>query len=344
MASDSSNDEISLEDLVGEVQSTQKTAGAPTGAASGAGPSDSPARDSEANPEAGDDATKVADIDNLLESEDPIFASSMKDLQKQGAKLGADAEIDSLDLEKLAGEKPPGRWKMFFFWLIRRRESGPTGRPSLFGKVVKAPLVVLAALRALASFGKDAALHGLGVARKTLGDFRDLPLKGKLMIFAALGFGALAVMTMKYTLGGKISFGVSQRFLRSFADVADATYTYSESEPIDDFTDPLFHPEHVLLLDKFVVNLRRPQDGSNPMGLFEFYLEASNQDCAVELKNRSGEVRDVISRTIEQMPYSELVTVEGKEKLKIIIRKNINAIVTRGQVRRVFYKTVILKP
>jgi flagellar basal body-associated protein FliL len=80
------------------------------------------------------------------------------------------------------------------------------------------------------------------------------------------------------------------------------------------------------------------------MGVFAFYIETSNQESAVELKDRDGEARDVISRTLEQMSAEGLSSVDGKEKLKIVIRKNLNSILTRGQVRRVFIKNIVLKP
>jgi flagellar basal body-associated protein FliL len=345
MAADSPQDEISLEDLVGQVEGKSSpesildslTSDVGSGASDGtpkAAPSIAPA-----------DPSKVSDIDNLLAEEDPAFAASMTELQKQGGFTTDEPDIDPLDLEKLAKEKAPGRLRFYLSSLLRPIDKTMGEGHTLRSRLAGVPFFLLSLVLFLGRFAKDILLGLLREIKQALINFKNLPGRGKLIFALALAFGALAIFTLKLTVGDRANpFAVGTKFLKSFGDSADAAYSFDEHDPIDDFTDPLFHPEHVIMLDKFVVNLRRPSDGTNPMGLFEFYFEASNQDCAVELKDREGEARDVISRAIEQLSYTELMTAEGKEKLKVVLRKAVNSFLTRGQVRRVFIKTVVLKP
>jgi len=138
-------------------------------------------------------------------------------------------------------------------------------------------------------------------------------------------------------------FGV--RLIPSVADRADRSWSVSEDETWEDFYSTLRHPEHVFQLDQVVVNLR-PVDGSepNPMGFFEFYLELSSQDVAIEVADRKVEVLDAIQRLIEPMSFDEIASVEGKNQIKTAIRSRLNEFLTQGKVRKVYFKSVILKP
>lgn len=329
--SDPQDDMISLEDLVGDL--------APAAPAAPAEPDDAPKAEEPA-------ADKGIDVDSLLAVEDPTFASAMADLKKQGGEAQAEADIDSLDIDALAREKPPGRIRLIFEWVLRPINARMGEGHTIWTRLVSIPKLLNQGVRFALIQIKNAAVGGVQWSRRQINNFFGLPVKAKLTLLAALGMGALSVFILKLTLAPKFSLNFGGGiFFRSFAEVADARFDYDEDEPMEDFTDPLSHPEHVMLLDKFIINLRHPRDGSaNPMGLFEFYLEASNQDSAVEIKDRQGEIRDAISRNLEQMSYNELITVEGKEKLKVILRKSVNAVLTKGQVRHVYIKTIVLKP
>ena len=90
----------------------------------------------------------------------------------------------------------------------------------------------------------------------------------------------------------------------------------------------------------------RPSESSdeNPMGYFEFYLEMNSQEAAVEIGDRMSEVIDSVQRTAESITYDEIITTAGKNKLKLVIRKNVNKVLSEGRVRKVFYKSVVIKP
>lgn len=320
----SNKSEVSLEDIVRDDS---------TGPAS-----------STAGPSAGLPSPLDADaVDNLLAVEDPQFAASMKELRAQVAEDAGNVVIDSLDLE----EKPLTKFGLF---RVRAKAKFDALIHSLTQFKNR-----LAHFRSSAGVvSKDFILHAAkasGNGIKALGGklkdlisaFKHLPTKSKLLVFATVLFGLLSITVLKIVLKGKYLPTLETHYLRSFADLANGSYKYDAHEPMEDFTDPFFHPEHVMLIDKIVVNLRRPEDGSNPMGLFEFYLEASNDEGAIEIKDREIEVRDLISRTLERMSYEELVTVSGKNKAKLVLRKAMNQFMTKGRVRRVYFRNVVLK-
>lgn len=341
-SSESSDDVISLEDLVKDTESPEAAATTALGA---------PTATTDARPKAPAEApVGTPEIDNLLAAEDPSFAASMSELHRLGETQNTtgEADIESLDVERLAREKQSFVGRVFYFltWPFRRASYAPN---SLGNRILRLPVLLGPLVVKSIGSGFRGVKGSLGAfshaLKKALANFKAMNTKSKLMVGAVVVLGALSIVTLKMTIGGRLAIlNIEPGFLRSFADVADAKYTYDENEPMEDFTDPLFHPEHVILFDKIVVNLRQPRDGSSPMGLFEFYFEASNQESAVELKDRQGEARDIISRTLEQLPYDELVTAPGKERMKVALRKNLNAFLTRGQIRRVYLKTIVLKP
>lgn len=80
------------------------------------------------------------------------------------------------------------------------------------------------------------------------------------------------------------------------------------------------------------------------MGAFEFFVEGTVNDVIVEIKDREPEIEDLFLRTIEEMNYDQISSGEGKKKLCEILRHEVNKILTKGQVRRIFFKTAIVKP
>ena len=316
--------EVSLEDIVRDGSSGAIAPG--TGPAGGMPP-----------------VIDVSAVDQLLAVEDPQFAASMKELRAQVAEDAGNVVIDSLDLE----EKPLSKFGLLKvrlktkFETIRHLLHTSKARFSHF-RTSAGSITKDFAVRSAKTAGEGAKASGAKL-KELLGAFKHLPLKSKLLVFSTLVLGVLSLTILKMVMKGKYLPTLETRYLRSFADVASGSFKYDADEPMEDFTDPFFHPEHVMLIDKIVVNLRRPEDGSNPMGLFEFYLEASSDEGAIEIKDREIEVRDLMSRTLERMSYEELVTVAGKNKAKLVLRKAMNQFMTKGRVRRVYFRNVVLK-
>ena len=336
---ENADDVVPLEDLVKDQPAR------PPGAADAADPQAKPGEPAKAAKV--DTGVSLDDLESILAEEDPGFAESIKEIQNQSA-VHDDVEIDSLDLDSLlSGRDLSGRAKEAWKFLKRPREALKLVATRVKGRAKEIREAAIPAMKATAANAKTTltaqAKGSVAKIKSGLAAFREMPRLSKLLIVCVFVMAGLAFAVIKVTLTGRFLPGLQSDFLDSFADVADQKFVFADDEPMDDFSDPLMHPEHVVLINRMMVNLRTEGAG-NPMGLFEFYIEASTQEGAIELKDREVEVRDTLARTLEQFPYEELVTADGKAKLKVILRKNLNEFATKGRIRRVFFKTIVLKP
>jgi flagellar basal body-associated protein FliL len=177
--------------------------------------------------------------------------------------------------------------------------------------------------------------------------FTSRTLGQRLSIVAALATMSFTAFVIYRMSQGTLLPKTQREWIASFTDVADGVFHYEANESFEDFNDPVHHPEFVVAVERIVVNLRRSSDASpnsNPMAAFEFFVQADSQSGAIEVKDRNVEIRDQIARAIEQLTYSELSTEEGKSRLKLLLRKELNEIMTKGRIRRVYFKTIVLNP
>ncbi len=134
-------------------------------------------------------------------------------------------------------------------------------------------------------------------------------------------------------------------YLTSFEDVSSMIHFFDKTETMEHFDSPLRHPEYIILYEKFVVNLKKKwRSTKKPMGAFELYVEGSSKETAIELKIREKEMLDLIQRELEGFTYEELATTTGKQKLKLVLRKQINLTLNKGWVKRFYFKSFIIKP
>lgn len=80
------------------------------------------------------------------------------------------------------------------------------------------------------------------------------------------------------------------------------------------------------------------------MAAVEFFLEGLSPEAIIEVKDRETEIRDLFQRTMEDMTYGELASAEGKQQLTEKLRLALNAYLTKGKIRRVFIKEIVVKP
>ena len=133
-------------------------------------------------------------------------------------------------------------------------------------------------------------------------------------------------------------------FLRSYADLGLKVESYNPTTETEFFFDNAKLAKNLVTLKKLVVNLRPSESSSqNPMLAFELNVEGMTNEVVVEIKDREAEFKDIISRTSEEFSYDELVSSAGKQILADKLIQNINAQLTKGQVRRIFYKSFVLK-
>lgn len=358
MAEDNSSDNIvSLADLVTDEPKAQATiAGAPvppSGAAEGSSavePDVKPLR-----PSTNDDPS-LADIEAALALEDPEFAASMNELKAKpegDAADGAVVEIDSLDIESIVADERAvaqahGVKKLILVIFVRpfRKVAERSARAALWLKEFRASGAgsLKSGVAALGSRAKTAVAGSMAALKSAAQGFGKLSLKSKLLGCVVLALLGLTVVVVKLTFSGRFLPTMEMHYLKSFADVADARFTYPPDEPMEDFNNPLLHPEHVVLVERIIANLKPTGPDENPMAMLEVYIEGATKEAAIEIKDRESEVRDVVSRILEQMEYDELVSPAGKTKLKNFLRKSLNGFLSQGRIRRVYFKTIVLKP
>jgi len=294
----------------------------------------------------------IDELDKIIASEDPNFFQEMTQLKKTIKVKEKDSQLSQrpieVDLEFMAEapEQESGARKSSF------RIGELTGLLGSFGKIketlsdTKKLVAVLKA--ALAWLKKKLPVLLQFVSHKIKNIVSWFQQRSKTQIFSLFGFIAI-ILAIVYFL--KLNFSgqswlqyENQLFLRSFEEVADSVIEYDAHEPLEAFDSPLRQPEFITLLDIMRVNLRRSsKSSSNPMAAFQLLVETTNQEAAVELKAKSILIKDVVARVFESMPYDEIITIEGKEKLKLVLRLEMSKSLTEGRVKQVHFKTLIYK-
>ncbi len=327
---------IDLEGLVRDIDLT------PTGPITGVGAG------AVANQPLHEDALSHEQIDAILVEEDPSLASEMEAIRSvviEKADLSK-----SLDPDELANAKSRHglSLRQRIGLQLLRIGSGVRAVRALLGRGAKDSKGVL---REIGVGAKVSIVGWLHTRKAELGKVfawmksRNTPQKISL-VFSIIAVAALFFISIR-TIQGNLLPKTEKAWVANFADHADGTFKYDLNGAFEDFNDPLLHPEFVVLIERVVVNLSRTPDAresANPMAAFELYLQTDTQESAIEIKDRNVEIRDAIARSVERMTYPDLAEEDGKTKLKLLIRKDLNEVLTKGKVRRVFFKTIVLNP
>jgi flagellar basal body-associated protein FliL len=285
-----------------------------------------------------------AKLDALLFSQDPKFKEQMAELRKGEIKAEIEADffdsgaLESLEIkrDKVSAPtpeeivaKPPLKERLtFYIRNLLAKVSNAEFKPGvLLGKIINSARATARQLILLIT------------------QFKTLSPRAKWSVVGLITFTILIGLMIQMLMEGDFLPSFEMHLLPTVAAQADQSWTYDEKEPTDDFFSSIRHPEHVVLLERLVVNVKPSENsGPNPMGFFEFYIEGSSEEAAIEINDRKAEVKDTMQRTIEGITYDDLVTPAGKNKLKLVLRKNINTVLTTGRVRKLFFKSVVIKP
>ncbi len=190
----------------------------------------------------------------------------------------------------------------------------------------------------------SAKLEALSEAQR---NFRYLSWKLKLAFFGILILMGFTVFFIYRSLThGVIPLGKGL-FIKSIEEISSHTYDYdpeqeSEVEPL---YENLRSSSNIVLIPRMVVNLKKSaHSGDNPMGAFEFYLEGMVSEVVIEVKDRETEIRDRMQRVVEEFTFDMAESPEGKRFICERLKKDINGILTTGKLKKVWLKTVIVKP
>lgn len=159
------------------------------------------------------------------------------------------------------------------------------------------------------------------------------------LIIAGLSF---AIVKLKQS---QIWFKPSKLFLTSYADLGVEVNDYDMLNEVEAFYDNVRFSKNLISLVKLTANIRPSESSSNnPMISFEVVLQGVSNEPIVEIKDREAEFRDIVLRVVEDFSYDDLETAIGKQNLSEAILARVNANLTDGQVRKVYYKNFVIKP
>jgi flagellar basal body-associated protein FliL len=192
---------------------------------------------------------------------------------------------------------------------------------------------------------KSAGKIGADVSKQKIVAFKGLtwPLKIVAMCLILLGLFTVVFVYRSMTRG--VLPGDQEYLIASLEEWAGHTYKYDPEVEMDSFYDSPRTIQNIMSLPKMIVNIHTSKgSGPNPMAAMEFFLEGLSPEAIVEVKDRETEIRDLFQRTLEEMSYSDLDSTEGKQQLTEKLRQTLNMNLTKGKIRRVFIKELVLKP
>lgn len=176
-------------------------------------------------------------------------------------------------------------------------------------------------------------------------NFRYLNWKLKTAFFGILLLMVGTSFFIYRSLTHGVIFEDAGPFLPSLESVASQVYQYDPKIDLEPFYENLRVSINIIQMPKMVVNLKKSiHSGDNPMGAFEFYLEGLVPEVTVEIKEREVEIRDLMQRVIEDFSFDQVESPEGKKLLADKLKKEINLRMTTGKLKRIWIKTVIVKP
>lgn len=292
------------------------------------------------------------DLEQLIRKEDPKFAQSLN--QISSVDLTAEGELDLVNIDEALSEEPQKNNKLKGFKALK-------GTLKTFFKKIKNHLIIFITglktsleyffFQSLPYFFKkiiEIFKELLSLTKEKYKDFNSLSIKLRLMsIFLTLAaVGTTYYIFLVLKKGGLIHYS-DKLFITSFKELAQATtyYDTKDKTQVESFYDSTRTIQHIIVLQKNVVNIRPSENSSpNPMFAFELFIKGNTSEVILEIKDREYEVKDRVQRLVETMSFAQLDTLEGKQLLLEKLRKELNDFLTKGRIRRVYFKTLILKP
>ncbi len=292
------------------------------------------------------------DVDRILAEEDPKFAEELKEIQ--ATEFKTDVAIASVDIEAFIKEgeaikaKQPDVKKVSL--KVRVQAAYAKGHAGISKVIDDFQNGSLFAFKKIGQFTfgllKSIFKLSIGLIGKSFRYLFALPKKVKLLILSSAVLLGASGFSVYMGFKGHFLPHMGNQYLTGFAELADESFEYNPTERKESFESAIRHPEHMYEFEKVVVNLKDPAGGDHlPMGLFEFYIEMNSQEATVEMSERKTEAKHIIERVLEQLTYEELVSQHGKNKLKFIVRKELNDFLSKSHhVKQVYIKTLVLKP
>lgn len=201
-------------------------------------------------------------------------------------------------------------------------------------------------LKALDSAKKPAPQTPETSGNSVLGFFKTL-VNVKKNPKKVLGFWTLLALLITlaiYIQITKLWTGQTKLFITSFADLGAPIYDLNPETEVELFFENPKLARNLVTLSRMVANVvATPNSSKNPMLAIELNVEGMNTEVVVEIKDREAEFKHYILRLVELEDYDILNTEKGKINLALKLRDEMNTNLTRGQVRKVMYKSFVIK-
>jgi hypothetical protein len=300
------------------------------------------------------------ELDSLIAETDPQFLKEMKtmaaDKSLSMAEIHFSSTMEALNQEKdrwLKGSKISQKIVQFFpfviyFSLVFRRMTDAL-KAFVISLSIRVKNFAYLTTHSVKTFFKEILLkkvkNSFLALKKLIQTFQAFSLKVKLGL---LGASILLVGSVGFLY--RISqHGVIPKkfdlFAPSLEKYASEVYFYDPEVDSEPFYENLRIAVHTVLLPKFYINLKPSRkSGPNPMGAFEFFVEGMSPEVVIEAKDREVEVRDRVSRVIEEFTFELIEDPEGKRRLCDKIKAELNKILTTGKIKEVYIKNVVIKP
>lgn len=192
---------------------------------------------------------------------------------------------------------------------------------------------------------KHGAKASVAISKQKIVNFKGLTWPLKLVAIGLILACAFTAVFAYRSITHGVLPGDEEFLIASLEEWSAQSYKYDPETEMDSFYDSPRTIQNIMSLPKIIVNLRpSPSSGPNPMLAVEFFLEGLSPEAIVEVKDRETEMRDLFQRTLEELSYGELDTTEGKQQLTEKMRQVLNTNLTKGKIRRVFIKELVLKP
>jgi flagellar basal body-associated protein FliL len=295
--------------------------------------SQEPSKDSQIQDETKAEGTLSLDeLDAVIAQEDPEFRNALEDIQSEEAK--SELNIDLIDLDEVLRERDSLTIKSRMKRLVKYVHSKSFMLWIQFKNLGQLTIEVSLAVGRRAWSGlKDA---------KT--EFMSWPLKMKFLLFGLIFLTLGMFWVIFRTATGGHFFDVKPLFLRSLSEWSSQEFAFDPARELEPFFDSARVAQNLFELKRVVVNLKPSESsGPNPMAAIEFYVEGTSTESIVEVKDREPEIRDRVQRIIEEMTYDQISSADGKQTLTEHLRREVNKLVTMGQIRKVYIKTIAVK-
>lgn len=300
----------------------------------------------------------LEEIDRLLEADDPEFTKSLDQIKEVGNEADVNIESAVAGEETLSTEDEDEKKKTWFdkFPLLAKIFSPAKKLKDLsYTRWLRIKMRVVILFRQIIIIARTLPTELAGyvktmiaiITKTVKSSIKFVRSLSMLQLVAWIGFIGLCGVTLillKKNVGGVWLTGWGNNTITDITKFSDQSWTVAKDEQLVQLFRAFPQEEIEFLFPKVIVNLKSDSAYRNPMGAFEFYVVLDSKDVALEVKARRDELHDRLQRALESQTYGELTSPLGKKRVKDLLRRELNDVLSQGWVKDVLIKTMIVKP